>query len=170
MPTFLTRATKSAKAKLALTLLTALAVLGATAFTVFGAPNTVKDNPGAATSAEATQNANKRFTIEGNLGAPLVLGAPGEPVDLVVHNPNPQTLVVGEIRVEIAGVAPAVCGVANFAVTQTTATITVPPKSSAHLALASRPRVAWVNDPNVAQDHCLGARLSFRYTGKGTLR
>lgn len=170
MPTFLTRATKSATAKLALTLLTALVALGATAFTVLGAPNGIKDNPGAGTSAEATQSANKRFTIEGNLGAPLVLGAPGERVDLVVHNPNPQTLVVGEIRVEIAGVAPAACGLANFGVTQTSATITVAPRSSARLALASRPRVAWVNDPDVAQDHCLGADLSLRYTGKGTLR
>lgn len=170
MNTHLTSVTKSARAKVVLTLLAALAVLGTTALAVFGAPGTVKDTPGAAVSGAATQNADKRFALRGNLSAPLVLGASGTAIDLVVENPNPQTLVVNAIRVEVASVAPAGCAASSFSVAQTSATITVPPRSSRQLDAAARPRVAWVNDPNAVQDACVGAALTFRYSGKGTLR
>jgi len=151
-------------------------VIGASALAVYAA-GSIKDNPGAGPSAGGSANARKLFQLSGGLSAPLVLGAAGQPVDLKVTNPNPQTLLVSEMRVRITGVtdvtgvtlAPG-CSTAQFSVEQSTATVSVPPRSTVTLTGSARPRALWVNDPSSNQDACVGARLSLSYTGKGTLR
>lgn len=152
--------------RLASALLAAVVVLGATALAV--AADVL--NPGTGRSSDASTKAGKVFQLSGGLNAPLVLGSSGQPINLKLTNPNPQTLEVSEMRVAVAGVSTADCPLSQFSVSQSTATVSVPPRSTVTLSGSQRPRVSWVNDSAANQDSCAGVGLSFSYTGKGTLR
>jgi hypothetical protein len=162
---------KSAARKTAAALLAALALLGIGALAGFAADK-IKDNHGTATAGQATQNAGKSFGVSGNLSAPLALGGAGQPLNVSLVNPNAQTLVISEIRASVSRTSTPACGPENFTVVQTSDTVSVPPRSTRTLDQlgAAKPRVVWVNSPTTVQNGCLGAELTFSYTGKGTLR
>ncbi len=161
-----TRITKSVRRKAAVALLAVLATLAISALGVYAAA----DSTGSSASADASAAAGKSFTISGDMEAALSLSGAGQPLNLRVSNPNPQTLTVTTLEVTVTGTSAANCPVApNFTVTHTSATLTVPPRSTVAVPAASRPRVVWVNTTD-EQNACLGAELRLSYTGKGTLR
>lgn len=147
-------------------LLAALVVLGATAFAV--AADVL--SPGTGRSSDTSNKAGKVFQLSGGLNAPLVLGAAGQPINLKLTNPNPQTLHVSEMRVTVTGVSKAACSPAQFSVRQSGAAVAVPPRSAVVLSGDQRPRVSWTNSSSANQDPCVGVTLTFGYSGKGTLR
>jgi hypothetical protein len=114
---------------------------------------------------------DKRFGISGDVSAPITIGGDGEPVDVVITNPNTRALVVSDLRASVLKTdRPRACGVSNFRVEQSTARIVVARRSKLALTGAARPRVVWINHPNVVQNGCLGAELTLLYTGKSALR
>lgn len=172
MPKPLTSITKSATRRTALTLLVALAAIAATAlFAAAAVQQGSPSNNGKGPAGNGSTNAGKAFTITGNLAAPLNLGGGGQPLVVSISNPNPQPLNVSELTVALASTSKTGCATTNFSVTQTALKATVPGNSTRTLAQlgVTAPRVTWVNR-NVAQNACLGARLTFTYAGKGTLQ
>ena len=123
------------------------------------------------------------FQISGNLQTTLGLGpANSQPLDLSITNPYSTPLTVTNLAVALSAITQAAgakgsCNLTgplspNFQVTNLPASysVTVPANSTAKLsALGSgqRPSVTWIDQPGWAQNGCLGATLSFSYSGSG---
>lgn len=123
------------------------------------------------------------FSISGSLSAPtsLVLGS-SQPLDLSITNPYSTPLTVSNLRVSLASInqaagAKGTCNQTganspNFQVGNLPASyaVTVPANSTAKLSQlgAQKPTVTWLDQPGFAQNGCLGAHLTFAYSGSGT--
>jgi hypothetical protein len=132
--------------------------------------------------AAFTLNVLAPFAISGNLTSPLTLGSTGtQPLDVAITNPYGTPLTVSNIMVTLNSVqaaaqAKGTCSQTganspNFRVDPLPAgySVTVPANTTAKLSQLGngrRPTVTWIDQPWL-QNGCLGASLSFGYTGTG---
>jgi hypothetical protein len=127
-----------------------------------------------------TSVATAPFTVTGDVGNPLLPGAP-QPIDLRIANPNPAPVIVTTITVRLArlsaphAAAGLSCTSSDFSVRQYSGAypVVIPgfrTRSLRQLGIPSAqwPRVAIV-DLSTNQDGCLGASLTLAYGGRATL-
>jgi hypothetical protein len=124
------------------------------------------------------------FTISGNLASPLLLGiGKQQPLNLSITNPYSTPLTVTNLQVSLTSIqqaagAKGTCNQTgasspNFQITNlpTGYSVTIPANSTASLSKlgsGQQPTVTWIDQPNFAQNGCLGATLNFSYSGNGT--
>jgi uncharacterized membrane protein len=125
------------------------------------------------------------FTLSGSLATPLTLGGSGEPLNLQITNPFSTPLTVFNLNVTLISVTQAAgakgtCNQQtgtpnspNFQVNNLPASysVTVPAKSTvklSQLGSGQLPTVTWIDQAGWAQNGCLGAGLTFSYTGSAT--
>ncbi|HEU5001278.1 MAG TPA: hypothetical protein VFW71_00675 [Actinomycetota bacterium] len=126
------------------------------------------------------KNNNQPFSISGNASSPFFPGAPAQPLDLVLTNPNNYDLRVTSITVGVqagttspgGGPVPACNGTTNITVTrQFSGTVIVPANSTKSLtdlgAAASQFPLLQMPDLPVSQDACQGVTFHMSYAGTG---
>jgi hypothetical protein len=116
----------------------------------------------------------KPFAITGDLPARLAPGVAPVPLDLVLQNPNNQSLAITNLTVTVAGTsAGAACDSSNFTVVQFTGPypVTVAAGQTASLSQLGVPSAYW---PRVGmldlprnQDACKGVSITLSYSGAG---
>ena len=118
------------------------------------------------------------FTISGNLPGQLAPGAPAQPLNLALANPNKKSLAISGLTVTITRIVRATgvtapCGTSDYSVTQYGGyyPLTLAGGRSATLSqlgvpVSGLPRVQML-DTRVSQDGCKGAILTLAYSGSG---
>jgi hypothetical protein len=118
------------------------------------------------------------FTISGNLPGQLAPGAPAQPLNLALANPNKKSLAISGLTVTITRIVRATgvtapCGTSDYSVTQYGGyyPLTLAGGRSATLSqlgvpVSGLPRVQML-DTRVSQDGCKGATLTLAYSGSG---
>ncbi len=118
------------------------------------------------------------FTISGNLPGQLAPGAPAQPLNLTLANPNKKSLAISGLTVTISRIVRATgvtapCGTSDYSVTQYGGyyPLTLAGGRSATLSqlgvpVSGLPRVQML-DTRVSQDGCKGAILTLAYSGSG---
>jgi hypothetical protein len=133
-----------------------------------GAASAVYAQPGTSTPK------SKTFTISGSLSGQLAPGAPDRPLNLVLSNPNNQSLALTNVTVTVHHTsAGASCDAANFAVTQYRGPypVTITANRTASLSQLGLPSSAWPQirmlDLPKNQDTCKNVTLALAYSGTG---
>jgi hypothetical protein len=137
--------------------------------------------PGASTPADFTLLNGENFTINGSIPAstPLYPGT-SQPVDLVITNPNPESITValGSVSVSITTtpLPPSTsCPASNYAFVPSptpTMNVVIPAGSTMSLSQLSVPEADWPSismiDTSTNQDNCEGATLNFTWSATGS--
>ncbi len=117
---------------------------------------------------------NKSFTIGGDLSGQLAPGAPDRPLNLIISNPNNQSLAVTDLTVTVHHTsAGAACDPGNFTVAQYRGPypLTVPASGTASLSQLGVPSSVWPQvrmlDLTKNQDACKNVTVTLAYSGSG---
>jgi hypothetical protein len=118
----------------------------------------------------------KPFAISGAPTEPLYPGARPLPIDLVLTNPNNQSIQITNLTVSVSATsAGSACPASNYAVHQYSGSypISIGKGASVHLAsvpgvtASQLPTVQLINDPTHVQDRCAQTTVFLSYSGSG---